>query len=201
MNSWSGLQVGDRLRRRKRGRGNNADYGLIVHIKPDATNKKTPEVSVLWRCADGKDDLTLVEDSHELDKLLGYRNAFRDVHADVDKPAPPLTFDYSYLVSTWYASPLSFATVQPRTDTRGQCYRNKDLPKKTEANIDVVEASGGATDATAAVDASPEDSRAVAHGQGGNASVPESTLSDGEVSAAQQLGAGTVGEARCTGHA
>ena len=62
-------------------------------------------------------------------------------------------------------------------------------------------ASGGGTHATAAVDASPEDSRAVAHGQGGNASVPESTLSDGEVSAAQQLGAGTVGEARCTGHA
>ena len=108
-----GFRLGDRVRQRKRGRGNNAHYGLIVHIKPDATNKKTPEVSVLWRCADGKDDLTLVEDSHELDKLLGYRNAFRDVHADVDKPAPPLTFDYSYLVSIWYASFLSFATVQP----------------------------------------------------------------------------------------
>ena len=53
-----GLQVGDHVRRRTRGRGNNADYGLIVHIEPDATNKKTPQVSVLWRCVDGKDALS-----------------------------------------------------------------------------------------------------------------------------------------------
>ena len=94
------------MRRGQKGRNSKkkkADYGVVIHIKPD---DKKPVITILWRLSDGttesqccdKDKNTAV-----LNMLNGWRDSFKDVHENGDTPAPPLDFTFEELVSCWCA--------------------------------------------------------------------------------------------------
>ena len=106
-----GFQLGDRVRKGIRGRNSkkkDADYGVVIHIKPDDTHNKKPGITILWRRADGNAGVSCFdkETQNALNQVQGYKNGFNDVHTN-DKSPPAFPFTYEELVTHWCAIPSS----------------------------------------------------------------------------------------------